>query len=206
MGSDGGGAGIQWADTLISAGATFLAAVLAAGVAVWLARSERKHARDQRIADDRKQLRIQAYLRQEELRWQMRVMVLEELGKLVEATRELEMAASLNDPSRVRFSITAMFNVAHQLRPFDEAASEKVMALAESFPESGLEGRREMILTWASDAEMELSAMHSAFSLSWYASEAGVSIPEEMYEENVSQATSASDESSAEESDAKSSS
>ncbi|MFC5273059.1 hypothetical protein [Brachybacterium sacelli] len=81
-----------------------------------------------------------------------------------------------------------------------------MMALTDSFPEPGLEGRRELILEWASDAEMELSAMHSAFSLSWYASEAGVEIPDEMYEEDDPQATTASDESSAEESDAKSSS
>lgn len=206
MGSDGGGEVVQWANTLVNAGATFFAAVLAAGVAVWLARSERKHARDQRVADDRKQLRIQAHLRQQEVLWKMRIMVLDELGKVVEATRELEMAASLNDPGRVRFSVTAMYNVAHQLRPFNEAAYEQVMTLAEGFPESGLDGRRELILEWASDAEMELSAMHSAFSLAWYANEAGVEVPDELYEEDEPQATSASDESSAEESDAKSSS
>lgn len=65
MGSDGGGAGIQWADTLVNAGATFLAAVLAAGVAIWLARKERKAAEKQRteerVTDLLLKVRAQAY-------------------------------------------------------------------------------------------------------------------------------------------------
>lgn len=65
MGSDGGGAGIQWADTLVNAGATFLAAVLAAGVAIWLARKERKEAEkkrtEERVTDLLLKVRAQAY-------------------------------------------------------------------------------------------------------------------------------------------------
>ena len=73
MGSEGGGDPIQWMDTLVNAGMTLFAAVLAAGVAVWLARAERKHARDQRVADEAaSRARQQEEARAEEKRQRLR--------------------------------------------------------------------------------------------------------------------------------------
>lgn len=207
MGSDGGGQVVQWADALINAGATFFAAVMAAGVAVWLANRERRDARKQRAEDRKKNFTMQQMMRKQDLVWQMKLATLASLERLLEDVRRLEHAASLNNPENARFSLTSMYHSANQLKPFNRDMSDTVYKLATDFPENGAPQRLKAIVAWASDAETELSAMYAALSLWWYSNEAGVEVPDDIFvSPDFAQAASDSDESSADESDAKSSS
>ncbi|MDU5961621.1 MAG: hypothetical protein E6Z13_00515 [Dermabacter sp.] len=205
MGSDGGGDLIQWVDTAVNAGATFLAAVLAAAVAVWLARLERKSAEKQRQDAVRHEAEVRRAVRKQELTWDLQLQVLNMLDQVVQSIQRLQHAALLDDPSRLDFRYSELLLcVGSLMLQFNEEAADKINEIADAFPDEGTPERRKRILEWAPVAINELSAMRTAFTLTWYAKEADLRLHPRCYDEP--QATSASDESSAEESDAKSSS
>lgn len=191
MGSDGGGAGIQWADTLISAGATFFAAVLAAAVAVWLANRERKAAEKQRkIEEDR---------REEQRRLaELKVARSDLVHQVEELIERLEhFAFSASDGNRWSHGVTngrlvRAMNDAREVHP--ELHKRLAQGVAEVVHPYFQKGDSWTESEWARGLALDLSMILSRGGWSAFK------------EEIERQATSANDESSAEESDAKSSS
>lgn len=164
-----GQAATQWADTLINAGATLIASLIAVVVAIWLSHLERKSARSERLSDEAANRRQRAEVRRREVTWDLKLQALKMLDRAIEEMLELERATRHNDQQKMNFSMSTLTNASALISQFDAGVGRSIQNIIDQFPKTH---SLQDTWRWASESEVQLRAMYSSTLFAWYSQEA----------------------------------
>lgn len=179
-----GVAATQWADTLINAGATLIASLIAVVVAIWLSHVERKSARAERLSDEAANRLQHAEVRRREVAWALKLQALTALDRAIEEVLELERATRHNDQQNMNFSMSTLTNASALISQFEVGVGRAIHDIADKYPKTH---SLQDTWRWASESEVQLRAMYSSTLFAWYSQEASSGDEAERHPGQVSQ-------------------
>lgn len=169
MALSSGDSATELVDTVINAGATLIASLIAVVVAIWLSHKERKSARAERLADEATTRNQRVEDRRREVMWSLKLQALQALDRAIEEVLELERSARHNDQHKMNFSLSTLNNAAALVSQFDVGVGQSIQEIADSVPKTH---SLQDTWQWAANSEMQLRAMYSSTLFAWYSQEA----------------------------------